>query len=82
MISRLGARVGLIEPGPRRSSAHGAYYRKAPRGSKLCVRFFLGEHQAIGIIGRGPRPLFWHTFDLPVGGRDRARSWRPTRRSG
>jgi hypothetical protein len=67
MISRLGARVGLIEPGPAALFRAGAYYRKAPRGSKLCVRFFLGENHAIGVMAAGPRPLFWHTFDLPSG---------------
>ena len=67
VISRVGGRVGLLEPGPAALFRAGSYHRKAPRGSKLCVRFFLGEYQAIGIIAAGPRPLFWHTFDLAPG---------------
>ena len=56
-----------IEPVPAALYRAGLYHKKAPRGSKLCVRFFLGELQAIGVIGAGPRPLFWQTFDLPSG---------------
>jgi len=67
MMSRLGTRVGLIEPAPTSLYRAGAYYRKAPRGSKLCVRFFLGEIHAIGVLAAGPQPLFWHTFDLTKG---------------
>ena len=67
MISRIGGRIGLLEPGPSALYRAGGYHRRAPRGSKLCVRFFLGKHQAIGVIGAGPWPLFWHTFDLVPG---------------
>jgi hypothetical protein len=67
MISRLGGRVGLIEPGPAALFRAGEYYRRAPRGSQLCVRFFLGEHHAIGVLAAGPQPLCWQTFDLPSG---------------
>ena len=67
MISRIGGRVGLLEPGPAALYRAGWYHQKAPRGSKLSVRFFLGEHQAIAILGAGPRPLFWQTFDLAPG---------------
>ncbi len=66
-MSRLGTRVGLAEPVPAALYRAGAYYRKPPRGSKLCVRFFLGTHQAIGVLAAGSQPLFWHTFDLPTG---------------
>jgi hypothetical protein len=67
MISRLGARVGLIEPGPAALFRAGVYYRRAPRGSQLCVRFFLGAHHAIGVLAAGPQPLCWQSFDLPAG---------------
>jgi hypothetical protein len=66
MISKLGARVGLIEPGPAALFRAGEYYRQAPRSSKLCVRFFLGERDAIGVLAAGPYPLCWQTFDLPA----------------
>ncbi len=67
MMSKLGTRVGLIEPGPASLHRAGAYFRKAPRGSKLCVRFFLGEIEGIGVLAAGAQPLFWHTFDLTNG---------------
>jgi hypothetical protein len=67
MMSRLGTRVGLIEPAPASLSRAGAHYHPAPRKSKLCVRFFLGETQAIGILAAGAQPLFWQTFDLTPG---------------
>ncbi len=67
MTGKLGARVGLIEPGPAALFRAGEYYRSAPRGSKLCVRFFLGENQAIGVLAAGSHPLCWQTFDLPSG---------------
>jgi hypothetical protein len=67
MISRLGGRVGLLEPVPAALFRAGAYYTKAPRGSKLCVRFFLGELHAVGVLAARAIPLFWHAFDLPKG---------------
>ena len=67
MTAKLGARVGLIEPGPAALFRAGEYYRSAPRSSKLCVRFFLGENHAIGVLAAGPHPLCWQTFDLPSG---------------
>ena len=67
MMSGLGTRVGLAEPAPAALYRAGAFYQKAPRGSKLCARFFLGEQQAIGVLAAGAQPLFWHTFDLPSG---------------
>jgi hypothetical protein len=67
MISRLGARVGLIEPGPAALFRAGEYHWRTPRGSKLCLRFFLGEQHAIGVLAAGSRPLFWQTFELPSG---------------
>jgi hypothetical protein len=67
MISRLGARVGLIEPGPAALFRAGEYHWRASRASKLCVRFFLGEQQAIGVLAAGSHPLCWQTFDLPPG---------------
>jgi hypothetical protein len=67
MISKLGGRVGLMEPVPAALFRAGAYHSKAPRGSRLCVRFFLGELHAVGVLGAGSRPLFWHAFDLPSG---------------
>jgi hypothetical protein len=68
MITRLGMRVGLIESAPTSLYRAGAHYRKAPRGSKLCVRFFLGGVQAIGVLAALGQPLCWHTFELPKGG--------------
>ena len=67
MMDGLGTRVGMAEPAPAALYRAGAYSRKAPRGSKLAVRFFLGRDHAIGVLAAGPQPLFWHTFDLPPG---------------
>jgi hypothetical protein len=67
MVTGLGARVGLIQHTPAALYAAGVSHAKPPRGSKLCVRFFLGTHQAIGILGAGPQPLFWHAFQLVQG---------------
>jgi hypothetical protein len=72
MLSKLGARVGLIESAPTSLNRVGAHYCKAPRGSKLCVRFFLGETQAIGVMAMGPQALFWHSFDMPEGAENAA----------
>ena len=54
----------MIEPSPvglLRAAASGS---PAPGGSKLCLRFFLGRKQALGIEVAGNQPLFWHAFDL------------------
>jgi len=67
MMNELGTRVGLAEPAPAALYRAGAFYRAAPRGSKLAVRFFLGREQAIGVLAAGAQPLFWHAFDLRVG---------------
>ena len=67
MLGRLGTRIAVIEPSPMgllRAAASGA---PAPRGSRLCLRFFLGRKQAIGMEVAGDQPLFWHTFDLVPG---------------
>jgi Tfp pilus assembly protein PilN len=71
MVSGLGARVGLIQHTPAALYSAGVSHAKPPRGSKLCARFFLGTHQAIGILGAGQQPLFWHAFQL-VEGRESA----------
>ena len=68
MMSKLGTRVGLIESAPAALWRAGAYHRRAPRGSKLCARFFLAQSQAIGLLAAGDQVLFWHTFELPSGG--------------
>ena len=81
MMNRLGTRVGLIEAAPASLWRAGAHYRKAPRRSKLCARFFLGESQAIGLLAAGEQVLFWHTFELPEGG-EMAQPSPRTRRSG
>jgi len=65
MLEGIGIRVALIEPVPAGLFRAGAFLKKAPRGSKLCVRFFLGRTQAIGVLALGVQPLLWHTFDLP-----------------
>jgi hypothetical protein len=67
LLTKLGTRVGLIEPTPAALFRAGTHFQKAPRGSKLSVRFFLGDAQAIGILAAGSQPLFWHTFDLTKG---------------
>jgi hypothetical protein len=68
MMSKLHTRVALLESAPTAIFRAGAYHCAAPRRSKLCVRFFLGETQAIGVLGAGMQPLFWHTFELSSGG--------------
>ena len=70
MLGRLGTRIAVIEPSPMgllRAAAIGA---PAPRSSRLCLRFFLGQKQAIGMEVVGHQPLFWHTFDLIPGEED------------
>ena len=68
MISRLGGRVGLDGAGPGRTlSGRRLLQQVHHAGSKLCVRFFLGELHAVGVLAAGSRPLFWHAFDLPSG---------------
>ena len=62
----MGTRVALIESAPAGLFRAGAFLKKAPRGSKLCVRFFLGRTQAIGVLALGMQPVLWHTFDLPA----------------
>jgi hypothetical protein len=66
-LRELGARIGVVEPAPAALFRAGVFHRKPPRHSKLLVRFFLGCEPAIGIVGAGPQPLFWHTFSLPRG---------------
>jgi hypothetical protein len=64
-LSGLGARVAMIEPAPAGLFRAGAFRMKTPRGSKLCIRFFLGRTQAIGVLAAGTQPLLWHMFELP-----------------
>src|SRR5262249_18233742 len=71
MVGGLEPSWGLIHHPSAALSSTGVSHAKAPRGSKLCVRFFLGTHQAIGILGAGQQPLFWHAFQL-VEGRESA----------
>ena len=66
-LSELGLRVGLIEPAAAALFRAGAFHARVPRGSMLCARFFLGTQQAIGVLGTGPQPLFWHAFALEPG---------------
>ncbi len=65
MLEGIGTRVASIESAPAGLFRAGAFLQKAPRGSKLCIRFFLGRAQAIGVLALGMQPLLWHTFDLP-----------------
>ncbi len=65
MLEGIGARVALIESAPAGLFRAGAFLKKAPRGSKLCVRIFLGRTQAIGVLALGMQPVLWHTFDVP-----------------
>jgi hypothetical protein len=67
MLSELGARVGLVEPAPSALFRAGAFHARAPRGSLLCVRFFLGTERAIGVLAAGAQPLLWHAFALEPG---------------
>jgi hypothetical protein len=67
LMDGLDLRVGLAEPVPAALCRAGAHSRKPPRGSMLCVRFFLGPQQAIGVVAVESQPLFWHTFDLTPG---------------
>jgi len=67
MLEEIGTRVALIESAPAGLFRAGAYFKKAPRGSKLCIRFFLGQTQAIGVLALGMQPILWHAFDLPAG---------------
>ena len=66
-MSELGLRVGLIEPAAAALFRAGSFHARPPRGSMLCARFFLGERQAIGVLGAGQQPLFWHEFALEPG---------------
>ena len=66
MLEGIGTRVALIESAPAGLFRAGAFLKKAPRGSKLCIRFFLGRTQAIGVLALGMQPVLWHTFDLPA----------------
>jgi hypothetical protein len=65
MLTRLGTRVARVEPAPISLFRAGAAREKLPRGAKLCIRFFLGKTQAIGVLASPDQPLFWHAFDLP-----------------
>jgi hypothetical protein len=67
MVSELGTRVGLMEPAAAALYRAGTFHAKAPRGSVLCARFFLGAHSAVGVLGAGGEPLFWHEFALEPG---------------
>jgi hypothetical protein len=67
MMGELGLRVGLIEPAPAAMFRAGSFHARAPRGSMLCMRFFLGPQQAIGVLGTAQQPLFWHEFSLEPG---------------
>lgn len=67
MVSDMGARVGLIQHTPTALYRAGVFHARPPRGSKLCVRFFLGTRQAIGVLAAGEQPLFWHAFQLAQG---------------
>jgi hypothetical protein len=67
ILDALGTRIGRAEPAPAALYRAGTFHKKNPRGARLTARFFLGEHQAIGVLAAGQQPLFWHTFDLPAG---------------
>jgi hypothetical protein len=65
MMNQLGARVSCVESSPPALYRAGNAAQQPARGSKLCVRFFLGRPLSIGILGYGTQPLCWHTFELP-----------------
>ena len=69
MMSELGLRVGADRAGtPPRCSAPGRSMPGPPRGSKLCVRFFLGDAPGRSASsGAGAQPLFWHAFSMEQG---------------
>jgi hypothetical protein len=66
-LGNLGTRVALIEPAPAGLFRAGAARKRAPRASRVCLRVFLGQAQAIGVLATSAQPLFWHAFDLPAG---------------
>jgi hypothetical protein len=66
-MGELGLRVALIEPAAAALFRAGSFHARPPRGSMLCVRFFLGPQQAIGVLGTAQQPLFWHAFSLEPG---------------
>src|SRR5437016_10221953 len=53
MLGRLETRVALIEPAPIGLFRAASLRRRAPRGSKLILRCFLGPQQAIGVLAAG-----------------------------
>ncbi len=67
LLARLDTRVAVIEPAPMGLLRSAAATAPPPRGSKLCLRFFLGPKQALGMEVAGAQPLFWHAFDLSEG---------------
>ncbi len=67
MLKDLGARVGLVEPAAASLYRAGMAKSRAPRSSVLCARFFLGPLHAVGVLGLGAQPLFWHEFVLEPG---------------
>ena len=67
MLTRLGTRVAVIEPVPMGLLRAAFLDRPPPRGTKLSVRFFLGQKRALGVEVAGSQPLFWHAFDLIPG---------------
>lgn len=67
MLGRLGTRIAVIEPSPMGLLRAAAMGSPAPRSSRLCLRFFLGQKKALGMEVTGDQPLFWHAFDLVPG---------------
>ena len=70
MLGRLGTRIAVIEPSPMGLLRAAVIRSPAPRSSRICLRFFLGQKQAIGMEVVRNQPLFWHTFDLVPGEED------------
>ncbi len=67
LVKDIGARVGLVEPAASSLFRAGMAKSRTSRGSVLCARFFLGSVQAVGVLGLGAQPLFWHEFVLEPG---------------
>jgi len=67
MLDRLGTRVAVAEPVPAALLRAGTQQKKTPRGSKLCLRVFLGPERGLGVVAVGNQVLLWHGFDLSLG---------------
>jgi hypothetical protein len=66
------ARLTRAEPGPCALLRLAEARHRAPRGTKLAARVFLGTGQALAIVSAGQHPLLWRSFPLPAGAETQA----------